>query len=317
MWRDGLVRPGFCLGKWIMALTIPAATQAIIDEFEGSNQPTVDYEIADKFGGVLRMEGLSLAERKGAWAESTPFHLRPSEDSPWGTHYAPIAVLTKPDGTPSYVPDIADVDEEILTQWESRAETTQNPVLRARYADAVWDLKKTTIGTSPAIAFAHRAIDAYLDGIAAGSYKDPLTHAIQAGKRALELALSIGDAERTRRSREVLLGLFDQSLKPLHIGAWSMAYDALTESKKTGLTEEETAHLIAGLEKDAERVLDDGRAVRPLRCRSRGPAACLSLRAAGKERRCTACYSHLWRRLRTHFPRSELDAGDGLAAARP
>jgi hypothetical protein len=117
------------------------------------------------------------------------------------------------------------------------------------YADAVWDLKKKTIGTSPAIAFAHRAIDAYLGGVAAGSYKEPLTHAIQAARRALELALSIGDADRTKRSREALLGLFDQSLKPLHIGAWSMAYDALTESKKTGLTEEETAHLIAGLER--------------------------------------------------------------------
>ena len=236
-------------GKWIMALTIPAATQAIIDEFEASTFPTVDYEIADKFGGVMRVEGLSPAERKGAWAESTPFHLRPSEDSPWGTYYAPSAVLTKPDGTPSYVPDIADVDHEVLAHWESRAENAQNPVLRARYADAVWDLKKKTIDTSPAIAFAHRAIDAYLDGVAAGSYKEPVTHAIQAARRALELALSVGDADRAKRSREALVGLFDQSLKPLHIGAWSMAYDALTESKKTGLTEEETARLVAGLER--------------------------------------------------------------------
>src|ERR1700679_276263 len=110
-----------------MALTIPAATQAIIDEFEGSNPPTVDYEVADKFGGVMRMEGLSLAERKGAWAESTPFHLRPSDDSPWGTYYGPVAVLTNPDGTPSYVPDIAEVDHEILAHWESRAETAQKP----------------------------------------------------------------------------------------------------------------------------------------------------------------------------------------------
>jgi hypothetical protein len=232
-----------------MALTIPAATQAIIDEFEASKLPTVDYEIADRFGGVMRMDGLSPAERKGAWAESTPFHLRPSEDSPWGTYYAPIAVLSKPDGTPSYVPDIAEVDHEIFAHWETRAETAQNPVLRARYADAVWDLKKKTISTSPAIAFAHRAIDAYLDGIAAGSYKEPLAHAIQAGRRALELALSMGDVDRAKRSREALLDLFDQSMKPLHIGAWSMAYDALTESKKTGLTEEETAHLSAGLER--------------------------------------------------------------------
>jgi len=231
-----------------MAFTIPAATQAIVDEYEASNLPTVDYEIADRFGNVLRREDLSPDERKGAWAESTPFQLTQAPDSPWGTYYGPIAVLTNPDGTPSYVPDLGEVDNEIVEHWETRAQTLINPVLRARYADVVWDVKKKTTGKSPAITFAHCAIDAYLDGVAASGYKEPLTHSIQAGRRALELALSIGDAERTKRSREALLGLFDQSLKPLHIGAWAMAYDALVESKKTGLTKEETARLIAGLE---------------------------------------------------------------------
>jgi hypothetical protein len=152
------------------------------------------------------------------------------------------------------VPDLDEVDEDIVVYWEIRAGTAQHPVLRARYADVVWDLKKKAIGVPPAIVFARRAIDAYLDGIAAGSYKEPLTNAIQAGRRALELALNIGDAVRTKQARGALLGLFDQSLKPLHIGAWSMAYDAVTESrKKAGLTEEETAHLVAGL----ERILDE------------------------------------------------------------
>jgi hypothetical protein len=70
-----------------MALTIPAVTQTIIDEFETAKLPTLDYEIADKLGGVMRIEGLSNDERKGAWAESTAFNLHPSDESPWGTYY--------------------------------------------------------------------------------------------------------------------------------------------------------------------------------------------------------------------------------------
>jgi hypothetical protein len=232
-----------------MALTIPAATQSILQGIEIDRQPILDYEVAGKLGGLHNIDGLTEAERKGACAEATAFHFRPTDESPWGTYYGPFATLTKQDDSPSYVPDIAEIDEEIIAHWEQRSEASQHPVLRARYADVVWDLKKKTIAQPPTVLYAHRAIDAYLDGVAASLYKEPLTHAIQAGRRALELALSIGDADRAKHSREALLGLFDQSLKPLHIGAWSMAYDALTESKKTGLTEGETAHLIAGLER--------------------------------------------------------------------
>src|SRR5580698_5612956 len=160
-----------------MALTIPFATHAIIDEYEATNNPTIDYEIADRFGGVMRMDGLSLDERKGAWAESVPFNLRPSEDSPWGTYYGPIGAVPEPDGTPGYIPDITGVDEEIVEYWETRAQSAQNAVLRARYADVVWDLKKKTIGKSPAVTFALCAIDAYLDGVVAGQYREPIVHA--------------------------------------------------------------------------------------------------------------------------------------------
>jgi hypothetical protein len=43
----------------------------------------VEYEIADKLSGLHNADGLSDAERKGAWAEATAFHFIHLEESPW------------------------------------------------------------------------------------------------------------------------------------------------------------------------------------------------------------------------------------------
>jgi hypothetical protein len=101
-----------------MALSIPATTQAVLDALETDRPPTVDYEVADKLSGLHRAEGLTDAERKGAWAEATPFHFMPAEESPWGTHYGPVASFTEADGSASHAPDLGQVDEEIIEHWE-------------------------------------------------------------------------------------------------------------------------------------------------------------------------------------------------------
>lgn len=231
-----------------MALSIPVSTQSILDTIEANRQPILDYEIADKLSGLHRGDGLTDAERKGAWAEATAFHFMPTDESPWGTHYGPIAAFSKPDGTPTYAPDLGEIDEEIITHWQQRSGATQHPVLRARYADVVWDLKRKTVGKPAEVLYAQRAIDAYLNGITANLYKEPLVHAAQAARRALALALSINDKERAQRCKQVMLTLFDQGLKPLHIGVWTMLFDSLTENRKADLTTEETGHLIQGIE---------------------------------------------------------------------
>jgi hypothetical protein len=141
-----------------MALSIPATTQAVLDALERDRPPTVDYEVADKLSGLHRAEGLTDAERKGAWAEATPFHFMPAEESPWGTHYGPVASFTEADGSASHAPDLGQVDEEIIEYWEQRSSDAQHPVLRARYADVVWDLKKKAVGKQADASYARRAI---------------------------------------------------------------------------------------------------------------------------------------------------------------
>jgi hypothetical protein len=232
-----------------MTLTLPATTRSVLDAIEAARQPTVDYDVAGKLSGLHTADGLTEPERKGAWAEASAFNFRPTKESPWGTHYGPLFIATKNDGTPYYAPDIAEIDEDIIAHWEQRSEAAQHPILRARYADVVWDLKKRAISKPASVQYAQRAIDAYLDGITSKLYKEPLIHAVEAGRRALDLALSTNDKERAERCKQVLLDLFDQGMTPGHTGVWTMVYDTLTENKKARLTSEETDHLVQGLER--------------------------------------------------------------------
>jgi len=232
-----------------MTLTIPASTRSILDAIDAARQPTVDYEVASQLSGLQNADDLTDLERKGAWAEASAFTFLATEESPWGTHYGPGFIASKNDGTPYYAPDIVEIDEEIITHWEQRSEAAQHPVLRARYADVVWDLKKRAINKPAGVQYAHRAIDAYLDGITAQLYKEPLIVAVQASQRALHLAISINDKERVQRCKQAMLDLFDQGMQPGHTGVWAMLFDSLTENKKTGLTSEETDHLVKGLER--------------------------------------------------------------------
>jgi hypothetical protein len=232
-----------------MPLNLPTTAQTILAAVDAERLPILDYEVAHKLSGLHRADGLTDPERKGAWAEESAFSFRPAEESsPWGTHYGPIFTATKNDGTPLYAPDIAEIDEEVIAHWERRSGESSHPVLRARYADVAWDLKKRAIGKSADVLFAQRAIDAYLDGITAKLYKEPPMHAVEAGRRALELATTIRDGQRAERSKQVLLDLFDAGVESAHVGIWATLYDALTENKRVALSAGETDRLIRGLE---------------------------------------------------------------------
>ena len=116
------------------------------------------------------------------------------------------------------IPELAEFDDEILTCWEERATNRTHAVLRARFADVAWDLKKQITGKPANVQYAHVAIDAYVDGITKGLYKEPIIHAVHAGRRALELATTINDPARIASVKICLLNLFDKSLQPKHVG---------------------------------------------------------------------------------------------------
>jgi hypothetical protein len=213
------------------------------------------------FGGALRGEALCEDERKGALAEVMVFNLLPGDDdqpSCWGTYFGPTSRLPGNDGTEIQIPDVSEFDADIIDHWEQRSGLAVHPVLRARYADAVWDLAERVTGTRPSVEYAQTAIDAYLETITSEKYDDAL-EAIFYAKRALKIGLAINDRTRIGQCKAALLRLLSNSAAdPKLIGLWAIGFDALYDpgNKRLALTESEKTELISLLEDVLRRCSD-------------------------------------------------------------
>lgn len=53
-----------------------------------------------------------------------------------------MAELTCDDGGVVRSPDFESLDDEALEHWRERSKTAKNPMMRARYADLMWDFGK-------------------------------------------------------------------------------------------------------------------------------------------------------------------------------
>jgi hypothetical protein len=62
-----------------------------------------------------------------------------------------------------YWPDLKQVNAAMIDHWKSRAREVRHPLMRARYADLVWDLEQPATGRKRAVRFARQAIDAYVE----------------------------------------------------------------------------------------------------------------------------------------------------------
>jgi len=75
------------------------------------------------------------------------------------------------DGTTLHFPDLTEIDADYVEHWEARAQAASHPVLKARYADLVWDLKREVTGVVPDPMYARVAVRAYLDAVTRRLYK--------------------------------------------------------------------------------------------------------------------------------------------------
>jgi lysyl-tRNA synthetase class 1 len=187
-------------------------------------------------------------ENLGAWSEVLAFALMPNRQrsGPWGTYFGPIGSGTNTDGTIWYSPDIKDAVPEVIEHWATRAKTVAHPVLKARYADLVWDLSRIIANTSPNPDMARLTIDAYLKSIR-DNLRANIHGKFDAAVRALDLAIMIGDATRIDAARSTLLDVHRQALGG-EDGMWWIAFDRLIEEKCTGVSDEERDELVSDLE---------------------------------------------------------------------
>lgn len=92
----------------------------------------------------------------------------------WGTYYGPMMVMPNKEGQLMESPSIKLVDVETLTYWFKRAMQSRHSILKARYADLVWDFSRKVTGMAGDPDMARIAICAYIDVAQKHLYKHDL-----------------------------------------------------------------------------------------------------------------------------------------------
>jgi lysyl-tRNA synthetase class 1 len=177
--------------------------------------------------------------------------MRGSETSVWGTRFGPSASGTRDDGKPFYVPDIATADADFVCHWSSRANEMTHPILKARYADLVWDAGQPSRGSAATISWR-------------GS---PQTHTstVQSPSRSktfLIVAMPFDPGnfqpnlatQNVRQRQGLILTLHREGLTS-DGKLWWMAYDFF-DRQRGALSDEEGNDLIADLEQILLRFSD-------------------------------------------------------------
>jgi len=230
-------------------MKIPDWVQQVLSRFEEATEPHMEVELSDALRNAVNgYPNLSAEDSKGYYAEWAAFLFlgRPDKDSVWNTYFGPMMTAMRQDGAEFRSPDIKDLDAEVVAYWEGRARSVRNPVMRARYADIVWDFKRAITKEGPSHEYAQIAIDAYLDATEKRRYKMDF-EGVSWLRRTLDLSLSLNDQERTQRVVAAIFGFYDAVAKPQHVGVWVFPFDALY-GRKGLLTPEQESKIMADLE---------------------------------------------------------------------
>jgi lysyl-tRNA synthetase class 1 len=238
-------------------LIVPPAIEEIVRRFDVAKEPLNVGRVQDEIGKARgELKEPTPEQNLGAWAEHLAFGLseRHAGKSPWGTYFAPLGTAVDKDGKEHYFPDIAGTPPTVLLHWAMRARTLTNPVLKARYADLVWDMTPAMSGARRDPDMARLAIDAYIVSSSA-PYRSEIYFRFAAVERALELAILLSDANRIDAARSSLMALHRESMKTKE-GHWWRAFDRLMQEKRARVTDDEKKEMIGDLEQIVQKHSD-------------------------------------------------------------
>lgn len=224
-------------------LDIVARFDARSDTFDcGAVMAETDKAIKD-------MEYANDDVRKSVWAEWAPWEFSThdtSDGGPWQTYFQPMGMSSNEKGEYRARPDLRTATPEIIEYWGRRAEETKHPVIKARYADLVWDTTRFVTQKRPAIKFAHLAVDSYIaaatldDGTEKFDTREGLT-------RALQLSLKIQDQARIAAAVDATVVFVEKTAEDDHVGTYCYLFDNLLPPEKGPTITPETESRVIGL----------------------------------------------------------------------
>jgi hypothetical protein len=224
---------------------------------EIENCPNSEFKITEEIKNIFKKEGESYRPTDEDIAEQMAFNFLaeyPNDNFSWGTYYGPMAVLPDQQGQMFEYPSIQKVTKEILAYWESRAKSTENSILTARYADLVIDFSPKILQKKADYKLFQLVIDQTLI-ICNKLLVEPLDCKTKI-KRALNLSIETNDKKRISEVKKAIITLEEKISEDSKAGLWGFAFKwlLLDFDNKIEVTPQEKNTLISGLEKKLEKV---------------------------------------------------------------
>ena len=215
-----------------------------------------EHDIAKEIKNILA-EDKDYKPTKEDMAEQIAFDFMEdylNDTSGWGTYHGPMFVLPNNEGQMVEYPSIKRIDQKILNYWSERANETTNPTLTSRYAGLVVDFSPKVVNQNADITLFRFAIDSNI-AICEKILADPLDCKTKI-RRALVLAIQIGDQGRIAKAKEAIIKLEKGIAVDDKPGLWGFAFKwlILEFDKKVSLDESEKNALLIDIEERLERV---------------------------------------------------------------
>jgi len=226
----------------------------LLDELDALTEPIAEYEISGKLG-TLRKECEKNSPEE-LFAEIIAFDFAEDysdQNFGWGTYFGPMIIVPQKNGTIMKYPNISDITPAIIEYWSKRVKEVKNPILKARYANLVWDFSKKVTGKQPDYSIAQIAIDSIIEIAQKGLHKYK-SEVIKKLECALFLALSLNDKNRIERVKKTITDYEDKIAEDDKPGLWGFSFDLLLKNKKIPLTPEQKTKIVNDLEQRLDRL---------------------------------------------------------------
>jgi hypothetical protein len=164
----------------------------------------------------------------------------------WGSIFSPRREADLANGVDEY-PNLAGLNGKHIDDWIELADTLKRPYLRARFADAVWELSGKVAKRPRSYRYGLLAVEMYLEA-AAETKESAFYESLQVIVRSIQLAFQLRATELANKGFEFLMALADTA-EPSHMGRWFAPFDRLIHQR---------GRIIAELEKRFWKTIDRG-----------------------------------------------------------
>jgi hypothetical protein len=229
----------------------------VLDAFDDNTDPITEHSVSDKIREISKI-GDETPRSEEHVAEAMAFSFCEnyrSQETGWGTYFGPVAVWRNNDGTTVEVPNINQVTPAIIHYWSKRAEEAKNSILKARYADLVWDFSEKITKIRPKVEIAQIVIDSITEICKNDQHMHKINIIVKL-KRALTLAAQINSPQRIAELKDIIISYEDKVAEDDKPGLWGFSYDLFWKNKRVSLTEEQKSKIINDLENRLNRLTE-------------------------------------------------------------